>query len=73
VTVVESQAIYAEMKEGEVVVGVFAMHSYNYGALSVFLLDRLHNNRPVPYIVKTTGVLVTKENVDANMAYLNFD
>jgi len=73
VTVVESQAIYEEMKEGKVVSGVFAMHSYNYGALAVFLLDRLHNNRPVPYIVKTTGVLVTKENVGENIAYLNFD
>ena len=66
-------AIYEEMKEGEVVCGVFAMHSYNYGALSVFLLDRLHNSRPVPYIVKTTGVLVTRENVDENIAYLDFD
>ncbi len=73
VTVVESQAIYEEVKNGNIVCGVFAMHSYNYGALSVFLLDRLHNNRPVPYIVKTTGVLVTKENADENMAYLNFD
>jgi ribose transport system substrate-binding protein len=73
VTVVESQAIYEEVKKGEVVAGVFAMHSYNYGALSVFLLDRIHNNRPIPYIVKTTGVLVTRENVDENMAYLNFD
>lgn len=73
VTVVESQAIYEELKEGPIVVGVFAMHSYNYGALSVFLLDRLHNNRPVPYIVKTTGVLITQENVDENMAYLNFE
>jgi ribose transport system substrate-binding protein len=73
VSVVESQAIYEELKKGTVVAGVFAMHSYNYGALSVFLLDRLHNNRPVPYVVKTTGVLVTPENVDENMAYLRFE
>jgi len=73
VTVVESQAIYEEVKKGKIVSGVFAMHSYNYGALSVFLLDRIHNNRPVPHIVKTTGVLVTQENVDENMAYLSFD
>jgi ribose transport system substrate-binding protein len=73
VTVVESKAIYEELKSGNVLVGVFAMHSYNYGALSVFLLDRLHNGRPVPFVVKTTGVLVTKENVDENLIYLNFD
>jgi len=73
VTVVESQAIYKELKKGTIVAGVFAMHSYNYGAMSVFLLDRLNHNRPVPFIVKTTGVLVTRDNVDENMAYLNFD
>ena len=73
VSVVESQAIYEEVKKGTVVAGVFAMHSYNYGALSVFLLDRIHNNRPVPYIVKTTGVLVTQENLEESMAYLSFD
>lgn len=72
VSVVESQSIYKEVKKGAVVAGVFAMHSYNYGAVSVFLLDRLNHNRPVPFIVKTTGVLVTKDNVDANLGYLDF-
>lgn len=72
VSVVESQSIYKEVKNGTVVVGVFAMHSYNYGAVAVFLLDRLNHNRPAPYIVKTTGVLVTKDNVDQNIGYLDF-
>ncbi len=72
VSVVESQSIYQELKKGPIVAGVFAMHSYNYGALAVFLLDRLHHNRPVPFVVKTTGVLVTKANVDENLLYLSF-
>jgi ABC-type sugar transport system substrate-binding protein len=73
VTVVESASIYKELSKGKVISGVFAMHSYNYGALAVTLLDRLHNNRPVPFIVKTTGVLVTQDNVAENLEYLNFD
>ncbi|MCZ2720397.1 sugar ABC transporter substrate-binding protein [Marinomonas sp. 15G1-11] len=73
VTVVESASIYKELQKGEVLTGVFAMHSYNYGALAVTLLDRLNHNRPVPFIVKTTGVLVTRDNVNKNLEYLNFD
>ncbi|MEL0635846.1 sugar ABC transporter substrate-binding protein [Marinomonas sp. TI.3.20] len=72
-TVVESASIYKELQKGDVLTGVFAMHSYNYGALAVTLLDRLNHNRPVPFIVKTTGVLVTKSNVSKNLEYLNFD
>lgn len=72
VTVVESNAIYEELKKNTVVDGVFAMHSYNYGAISVFLLDRLNSGRPIPFIVKTTGVLVDESNVDENMEYLDF-
>ena len=72
-TVVESASIYKELKKNKVIKGVFAMHSYNYGALSVTLLDIINRNRPVPFIVKTTGVLVTKDNVDKNLEYLNFD
>ncbi|WP_166368574.1 sugar ABC transporter substrate-binding protein [Psychromonas sp. SA13A] len=73
VTVVESTSIYKELKKDKVITGVFAMHSYNYGALAVTLLDILNHNRPVPFIVKTTGVLVTKDNVEENLEFLNFD
>jgi ABC-type sugar transport system substrate-binding protein len=68
VTVVESEDSYTELKnEGTPLKCVVAMHSYNYGAISVFALDRLENGRPAPSIIKTTGVAVTTENVDFYM------
>lgn len=69
-TVVESLDIYEELDKGKVIEGVFAMNSYNYGAMAVFLLDRLDQEFPIPSIVKTTGVLVTRSNVDENRYYL---
>ena len=70
--VVESAAIYDELKNGKVIQAVVAMHSYNYGAISSFMLDRLFNGRPVPSKILTTGVMVTKDNVDENLGYLEF-
>lgn len=68
VTVVESEDSYTELKnEGSPLKCVVAMHSYNYGAISVFALDRLENGRPAPSMIKTTGVAVTSENVDMYM------
>lgn len=68
VTVVESEDSYKELGvEGSPLKCVVAMHSYNYGAISVFTLDRLANGRPAPSIIKTTGVAVTPENVDVYM------
>lgn len=71
VTVVESETSYEELtNEDSPLECVVAMHSYNYGAISVFMLDRLANDRPVPSIIKTTGVAVTAENVDEYMELL---
>ncbi len=68
VTVVESEDSYTELqKESSPLKSVVAMHSYNYGAVSVFMLDRMEQGRPVPTVVKTTGVAVTAENVDTYM------
>jgi len=68
VTVVESEASYTELQNASSPLkSVVAMHSYNYGAISVFMLDRMVNERPAPSIVKTTGVAVTPENVDTYM------
>lgn len=68
VTVVESEDSYKELqKEDSPMKSVVAMHSYNYGALAVFTLDRIANGRPAPSMIKTTGVAVTPENVDQYM------
>ncbi|WP_317855237.1 sugar ABC transporter substrate-binding protein [Chakrabartyella piscis] len=68
VTVVESQDSYKELQvEGTPLKAVVAMHSYNYGSLSVNLLDEMNCNRPAPSILKTTGVAVTVDNVEEYM------
>lgn len=68
VTVVESKDSYTELQvENTPLKAVVAMHSYNYGSISVFMLDEMNSDRPTPSIVKTTGVSVTIDNVDQYM------
>ncbi len=68
VTVVESEDSYKELQnENSPLKCVVAMHSYNYGAISVLMLDRINQGRPAPSIVKTTGVAVTSDNVEMYM------
>ncbi|MFI3171192.1 MAG: sugar ABC transporter substrate-binding protein [Eubacteriales bacterium] len=68
VTVCESQDSYTELAiETSPLKSVVAMNPYNYGSISVFMLDEMNNDRPVPSIVKTTGSAVTIDNVESFM------
>lgn len=68
VTVCESEDSYTELQtDGSPLDAVIAMNPYNYGSISVFMLDELNNDRPVPSVVKTTGCAVTSDNVDSFM------
>ncbi len=71
VTVCESQDSYTELQaDGSPLKAVVAMSPYNYGSVSVFMLDEMNSGRPVPSIVKTTGAAVTIDNVAENMEFI---
>lgn len=64
----DSEAAMKEVQRGSMV-SLFAMRPYNFGSIAVSVLDRMNNDRAMPYIIKSTGVLISAENVEENLAF----
>lgn len=68
----DSKAAMKEVERGAMV-SLFAMRPYNFGSIAVSVLDRVNNERAMPYIIKSTGVLITSENVAENLTFVTSD